>query len=64
MFCLARLIERVTYAEDHIWTWRPAKCWMCGERTWWKEINFEAATHRGRCTRRATAEYLVAQRIL
>jgi hypothetical protein len=56
----ARLIERVTCANAHAWSWRPVKCWQCGKRTWWIEVNFEAATHRGRCTRLVDDEYFAA----
>jgi hypothetical protein len=59
-YWVARLIGRLTYADNHMWTWSPKRCWQCGKRTWWKEINFEAPTHRGKCTRRAYAEYFAA----
>lgn len=56
------LIERVTRARDHIWTWHPRPCWQCGRRCWWVEINFEAVIHRGACTDRAWTIYQEALR--
>jgi hypothetical protein len=57
---LARSIEWATGARDHIWTWRRAQCWQCGKPTHWVEINYEAHTHRGRCTEAADAEFWAA----
>lgn len=62
--CLASLIMRVTYAEDHVWAWRPGPCWQCGRPTHWVEVHFEAPTHRGRCTRDATQGWIAADNAL
>ena len=59
---LARRIERLTGARNHIWVWRPRRCWNCDRWTWWTEINFEAALHRGACTKTKDDAYWDALR--
>lgn len=55
-FISARLIESLTFARSHIWTWNPNQCIQCERRTWWIEINYGAPMHRGACTDKTDAE--------
>lgn len=57
---LSQLIERVTKAHSHIWSWRTGACFRCGKQTHWTEINYETRLHRGQCKRELDNDYFAA----